>query len=476
MKVESGSTSEDQPHLGRRFGLLQATALNMSNMIGIGPFITIPLLMSALGGPQAMIGWFIAILIAIPDGMVWSELGAAMPGSGGSYRYLREAFGRETWGRLMGFLFIWQFIISGPLEIASGYIGFSKYMGYIWPGMTSGQGLAVAVAVGILNIILLYRQITSIGKITVCLWIGTMLTSGAVIATGAMHFDPKLAFDFPPGAFNFSIGFLFGLGAASRVGVYDYLGYYDICYIGDEVKDPGRVIPRSIIISVIGVAVIYLAINLSIIGVVPWREFVPAEKNPSSDFIVSIFMEKIYGSKVATFFTAMVLWTAFGSVFALLLGYSRIPYAAAQDGYFFKIFGRLHSRKHFPYVSLIVMGVISILCSFVSLGLVIDALITTRILVQFIGQIFAVMLLRERAPEMPRPYRIWLYPIPNLVALAGWIFIFATSDLNVILFGLGSLLLGVVFFLIWSKVTRRWPFADTDHGFPTSTRHVIAGK
>lgn len=448
----------------------------MSNMIGIGPFITIPLLMSALGGPQAMIGWFIAILIAIPDGMVWSELGAAMPGSGGSYRYLREAFGRETWGRLMGFLFIWQFIISGPLEIASGYIGFSKYMGYIWPGMTSGQGLAVAVAVGILNIILLYRQITSIGKITVCLWIGTMLTSGAVIATGAMHFDPKLAFDFPPGAFNFSIGFLFGLGAASRVGVYDYLGYYDICYIGDEVKDPGRVIPRSIIISVIGVAVIYLAINLSIIGVVPWREFVPAEKNPSSDFIVSIFMEKIYGSKVATFFTAMVLWTAFGSVFALLLGYSRIPYAAAQDGYFFKIFGRLHSRKHFPYVSLIVMGVISILCSFVSLGLVIDALITTRILVQFIGQIFAVMLLRERAPEMPRPYRIWLYPIPNLVALAGWIFIFATSDLNVILFGLGSLLLGVVFFLIWSKVTRRWPFADTDHGFPTSTRHVIAGK
>jgi amino acid transporter len=461
--------SADQPHLARRFGLLQATALNMSNMIGIGPFITIPLLMTALGGPQAMLGWVIAILIAIPDGMVWSELGAAMPGSGGSYRYLREGFGRETWGRLMAFLFIWQFIISGPLEIASGYIGFSKYMGYIWPGITSGQGLMVAVGVGILNILLLYRQITSIGKITVSLWIGTMLTSGAVIATGAMHFNPRLAFDFPPGAFDLSIGFLFGLGAASRVGIYDYLGYYDICYIGDEVKNPGRVIPKSIIISVVGVALIYIAINLSIIGVVPWREFVPADKNPSSDFVVSIFMEKIYGAKVATFFTAMVLWTAFGSVFALLLGYSRIPYAAAQDGYFFKVFGKLHPTKNFPYVSLIVMGVISILCSFVSLGLVIDALITTRILVQFIGQIFAVMLLRERAPDMPRPYRIWFYPIPNLLALVGWIFIFATSDLKVILFGLGSLVLGVVFFLIWSKITRRWPFRAEELAAPTGT-------
>src|SRR5262249_31350684 len=163
-------------------------------------------------------------------------------------------------------------------------------------------------------------------------------TTGAVIATGARHFDAKLAFDFPPGAFNFSLGFLFGLGAATRVGVYDYLGYYDICYIGDEVKDPGRVIPRSIIISVLAVAVIYFAVNLSIIGVVPWRDFVPYDAKPDSDFVVSTFMEKIYGPKVATAFTGMVLWTAFGSVFALLLGYSRIPYAAAQDGYFFKVF------------------------------------------------------------------------------------------------------------------------------------------
>lgn len=208
--------------------------------------------------------------------------------------------------------------------------------------------LLVVVVIGVINIGLLYRRITSIGKITVSLWIGTMLTTLAVIVTGAMNFSAARAFDFPPDAFNFSLGFLFGLGAASRIGVYDYLGYYDICYIGDEVKDPGRTIPRSIIISVIGVAIIYFAINLSIIGVMPWREFVPANLHPESDFVVSIFMERIYGAKAATLFTAMILWTAFGSVFALLLGYSRIPYAAARDGYFFKIFGRLHPTKHFP--------------------------------------------------------------------------------------------------------------------------------
>jgi amino acid transporter len=448
--------------LQRRFGLLQATALNMSNMIGVGPFITIPLLMTALGGPQAMIGWIIALLIAIPDGMIWSELGASMPGSGGSYVYLREAYGRETYGRLMAFLFIWQFMISGPFEIASGYIGFAQYAGYIWKGMTPTWNLLLIVAIGIINIALLYRRITSIGKITVSLWIGTLLTTLTVIVTGAFHFNAARAFDFPPGAFNFSIGFLFGLGAASRVGIYDYLGYYDICYIGDEVRDPGRTIPRSIIISIIAVAAIYLAMNLSIIGVVSWRDFVPNDQHPESFFIASIFMERIYGARVATLFTAMILWTAFGSVFALLLGYSRVPYAAAQDGYFFKIFGKLHPTKNFPYISLIVLGVVSIICSFFSLGMVIDALITTRILVQFIGQILAVVILRRREPNMSRPYRIWLYPIPNVIALVGWIFIFATTPWKIILVGLGSLLLGAIFFLVWSNYTKKWPFATVE--------------
>ena len=446
------------PHLSRRFGLVSATALNMTNMIGVGPFITIPLLMSALGGPQAMLGWIVALVIVIGDGMVWSELGAAMPGSGGSFHYLREAFGAARFGRLMAFLFVWQFVLSGPLEIASGYIGFADYASYIWKGLTRTGVIVMITVIGLVNIALLYRRIHSIARITVSLWVGTLVTVLAVIITGAAHFNPHIAFDFPPGAFTFSLGFFLGLGAASRIGIYDYLGYYDVCYIGDEVREPGRVIPRSIMISTAAVALIYLGINLSIVGVVPWRDFVPASAHPESNFVVSIFMQRIFGPRVAMIFTLLVLWTAFGSVFALLLGYSRIPFAAAQSGYFFRVFGRLHPTRQFPHLSLLVLGAISILAGFFSLGTVIDALIVTRILVQFIGQVFGLMLLRRHAPTMPRPYRMWLYPLPALVALFGWIFVFATTDFRIILFGMGVLLVGCLTFLVWSYSLNQWPF------------------
>lgn len=445
----------------RRFGLVEATALNMINMIGIGPFITIPLLMTALGGPQAMLGWIVALVIVITDGMVWSELGAALPGSGGSFGYLREAFGRETLGRLMAFLFVWQFVLSGPLEIASGYIGFAKYLSYLWAGSTTMRVFLVAAAVGLVNVVLLYRRVTSVAKLTVALWAGVLIATLSVMIAGASHFDPRVAFDFPPGAFRFSLGFLVGLGAASRIGVYDYLGYYNVCYVGDEVKDPGRVIPRSILISTVAVAVIYIAMNLSIVGVVPWREFVPADARPGSDFVVSLFMERSYGPVAARVFTVLVLWTAFASVFALLFGYSRIPYAAARDGYFFRAFARLHPTGGFPAVSLVVLGVMSILASALSLDTVIETLIATRILVQFVGQIGGLMLLRRRRPDLPRPYRMWWYPVPALVALAGWVFIFATTGAAVIGFSLLVLAVGVASFLVWSRRLQQWPFART---------------
>ena len=449
------------PTLERRITLLPATALNMSNMLGIGPFITIPLLMTGLGGPQALAGWAVALVIVIADGLIWSELGAAMPGSGGTYQYLREGFG-PRYGRLMAFLFIWQFILSGPLEIASGYIGFANYARYVWPGMGHASGMAIAVVIGAVNIALLYRRIDSISRLTVTLWAGSLVTTFAVIVSGALNFNPAIAFDMPPDAFSFSLGFFIGLGASARIGIYDYLGYYNICYIGDEVQAPGRVIPRAILISVVAVALIYAGINLSIIGVVPWREFVPASAHAHSDFIVSVFMERLYGTHVATVFTAMVLWTAFGSVFALLLGYSRIPYAAALDGTFFRVFARVHPEKHFPHVSLVVIGVIAILCSTFSLGMVIDALLTTRILVQFIGQVVAVIRLRTVRPDMSRPFRMWLYPVPALVALLGWTFVLGTSDPLVILFGLGTLALGVAAFFAWSWRTGHWPFEERE--------------
>ena len=453
------AVTSDAHALTRRFGVVHATALNMINMMGIGPFITIPLLMSALGGPQAMVGWGVALVLVVADGMVWSELGAALPGSGGSFRYLVEAYGPATWGRLVGFLFVWQFILSGPLEIASGYIGFANYAGYLWKGLTARGAFVIAAVVGAVNVVLLYRRINSIAKITLSLWVGTLLTVAVVVATGALHFQAHRAFDFPPHAFGFSLGFLVGLGAASRIGIYDYLGYYNVCYIGDEVRDPGRVIPRSILISTVAVALIYLAVNLSVIGVVPWREFVPAEGKAAAGFVVSIFMEQIWGPRAAAWFTLLILWTAFASVFALLLGYSRIPYAAAREGYFFQPFSKLHPTEQFPHVSLVVIGVIAIACSAVSLGAVIDALLVTRIVVQFIGQIGAVLLLRRRRPDLPRPYRLWLYPVPLGVALAGWLFVFATTQPPILLFGLVVLAVGVAGFAVWSWRGKTWPFA-----------------
>jgi amino acid transporter len=439
------------PALERRLGLLQATALNMSNMIGIGPFITIPLLMSALGGPQALAGWLVALVIVAADGLVWSELGAMFPGSGGTYRYLREGLGVSRMGRLLSFLFIWQFLLSGPLEIASGYIGFANYARYLWPDLSRTAGLGVAMAVGLVNIALLYRRIASVGRLTVALWIGTMMTTLAVIATGAFHFDAARAFDLNPGAFRFSTGLLVGLGAATRIGIYDYLGYYDICYLGDEVRDPGRVIPRSVLLSVAAVAVLYIAINLSVIGTVSWRSFVPYSVHPESDFIVSIVMERIYGRPVAMLFTVFVLWTAFASVFALLLGYSRIPYAAALDGTFFRAFAHLHPRKQFPDVSLVVMGAVAMAACLLSLGTLIDALVTTRILVQFIGQTVVLVYLRRTKPDLPRPFRMWLYPWPAAIALVGWTFVYLTSGLGVAVFGVALLAVGAAVFEVWSR-------------------------
>ncbi len=431
--------------LVRRFGLLEATALNMSNMVGVGPFITIPLIIASMNGPQCMVGWALGTILAISDGLIWAELAAAMPGSGGTYLYLREAFARTRLARLMPFLFIWQFIFSGPLEIASGYIGFSTYVSYFWRSMGPWSTRLVALGVGVFVVALLYRRITGVAKLTVVLWAGMLLTVAWVIASGLANFDPAIAFDFPPNAFGLSMGFLLGLGGASRIAMYDFLGYYDICYVGGEAREPERTIPRAILLSVVLVALIYAVMNLCIIGVVPWRE---AMKSP---FIAAIFMEKIYGGWAGTVITVMILWTALASVFALMLGYSRIPYAAALDGFFFRSFGKLHPKGEFPYVSLLVIGGLSIAASLFDLGWVIEALIVARILIQFIGQIAAVRLLRRTRPDIARPFKMWLYPLPAVVALIGWSFLFLTADWKIILYGLGTLGAGIAAFAVWRR-------------------------
>ena len=451
MDTKDGSAA--QPELIRGFGLLHATALNMANMVGVGPFITIPLLMAAMGGPQSLLGWFVGALIVISDGQVWSELGAARPGSGGSYLFLREAYGPEKWGRLMAFLFIWQFVLSGPLEIASGLIGFGQYTSYLFPGLDwTGQRL-VAAAVGVVAVVLLARRVTFLSRITVTLWVGTVATLVLVIASGLPHFSAARAFDFPPGAFDFNRGFVLGLGSAALVAIYDYLGYYDICYIGDEVRDPGRVIPRSITYSIAACFVAYLALHLTLIGVMPWRETI------GSQFVISEFMERLHGRGAAVGVTLMILWTAFGSVFALLLGYSRIPYAAALRGDFFRPFARVHSTGKFPDVSLYVLGAVSIACAFLDLSQVVTALITTRVVVQFMGQIVALPLMRKRLADAERPYKMWLYPVPAVLAFVGWTYVFVTSGWGYVAVGMATLVAGIAAFFVKAKLEASWPFA-----------------
>lgn len=437
------SSTSQSHHLHRSFGLLQAIAMNMSNMVGVGPFLTIPLILASMGGPQAILGWIAGAILALCDGMVWAELASAVPSSGGTFEYLKVAYAGTRFERLLPFLFIWQFLFTGPLEIASGNIGFAQYAAYIVP-MTPCQVQWLAVGVGLLTLVLLYRKIESVGKLMIVLWSGMILTIAVVLISGLRRFDAGLAFGFPPNAFSFSSGFMLGFGSATLLAIYDFLGYYSVCYIGDEVVNPSRTIPRSILISIAVVTVIYVAMNTSIISVVPWQEAV------NSKFIASEFMERLYGRAGGVAMAGLICWTALASVFAMMLGNSRITYAAARDGFFFSAFGRLHPHGDFPHVSLLVLGIVSAAASFLTLEQVINALMCTRILVQFVAQIAAVTLIRRRQGKSPR-YRMALYPLPSVIALLGWLYVFATSGIWYIAGGLGTLAVGVCVYGLWSR-------------------------
>jgi basic amino acid/polyamine antiporter, APA family len=443
-----------EPHLERRLCLVNATSINMSNMVGAGIFVTLPLILGAMGGPQALLGWFLGAAIAVSDALVWSELAAAFSGSGGSYAYLLNSFGRERWGRFWAFLFIFQMIASGPLEIATANIGIGQYASYLWRGMTPLDIKLVAVGVAVLAILLLYRKITSVAKLVATLWIGMLVTVGWVIVSGALHFNARLAFLFPPNAFSFSFStsFFVGPGSATLYIMYCYLGYYAVCYLGDEVIDPPRNLPRSMSISVITVAILFYSTSLSILGVVPWKEAA------ASQFVASEFMQRVYGNWAGVTITILILWTAFAATYALMLAYSRIPYAAAWDGNFFSIFSRLHPEKDFPHYSLMLVGGLTVLASFFALDAVIQALMTGRILIQFIGQIAALAYLRKFRPEVSRPFKMYLYPLPAAVAFFGWVYVFLSAGTTYVLYGFLSLVFGGVAFLIMSWNRRSWPF------------------
>jgi APA family basic amino acid/polyamine antiporter len=474
--------AQNSPQLIRGVGLGSATALNMIDMIGVGPFITIPLIVTAMGGPQAMLGWILGAVFAMCDGLVWAELGAAMPHSGGSYGYLREIYGANRLGRLVSFLFVWQLSFSAPLSIASGSIGLAGYASYFWPGLekqfiarhwsvalpllgrlqlhwlVSGASFVAAGMVALATV-LLYRKITSIGWISKLLLAGVLGIIFWIIFAGLRHFNAAQAFSFPPGAFSFSRNFSLGLGSAMLIATYDYWGYYNVAFLGDEVKDPGKTIPRAILLSIFLVACLYVVMNISILGVVPWQEIQSGQDNRGL-YVVSIFMQRIYGPWAANLATGLVMWAAFASVFSLLLGYSRVPYAAALDGNYFKAFAGLHPEGRFPYVSLLALAAVAGLFCFLSLADVIAGLVVIRILLQFLVQAIGVIVLRIRRPDLPRPFRMWLYPLPALVASVGFLFVLIsrTNSMSQIRYALLILISGVAIYLFRAWRHEEWPF------------------
>lgn len=444
--------------------MLEATSLNVTFMVGIGPFIVIPLVAQAMGGPQSLLAWLMGALLAFMDGCVWAELGAAMPEAGGSYVFLREAYGPGKWGRLMSFLYIWQTLFQGPLSVASGALGFAGYSTYLLSkSVYLSRGFAllgahaesgVAVIVVVLAVVLLYRRITTIGKISVALCVVVVGTILWLIYGGLTHMQPMLLSS-APGSWNMSWIFVAALGHASVHAVYSYLGYYNVCNLGAEMKEPGKNIPRAIFISIVGVAILYFAMQTSILGVIPWQQAASAKA------VVSLFVERVYGSHWASVATALILITAFGSIFSATLGYSRIPYAAALDGNFFSVFSRVHPTKRFPHISLLALGATAIFfCLALSLGQVIRAILAMRCLIQFVGQALGLMLLRARGRADRWPFRMWAYPVPVLIAIAGWLAIFASTGRVPMLASLAAAAAGILVYLVRARYLRQWPFEE----------------
>ena len=458
-------TSQQSSHsqVGR-LGLLQAVSVNMAMMVGVGPFITMPLFVGKMGGPHALAVWMIGALVAVCDGMVWAELAGAFPGAGGTFQFYDQAYGRKPVGRLLKFLFVWQFLFSAPLELASGALGFALYLGYLVPGLDTvltvwpwtiktHHLVAVSVMIGVLG--LAWRDVKAAGQLMVVLWAGMLVTVGLMITGCAVQADSGLIRT-ATGQFTDAIGaasggdfrLWLGVGGALAIAMYDFLGYYQICYMGEEVSHPQRTIPRSILISVVIIGILYFSMNLSLFAVMPWQDVAKSEHIASDAF------EKLYGTFAGKAMTGLILWTSLAATYSAILGYSRVPYAAARTGHFFRAFADLHPKHGFPAKSLLAIGFAGVLACLMNLETVIAALLTSRILIQFLGQIVTVIYIRTN-PELSSrmKFRMPLFPLPAIIAFVGWSTVFLTSDWPALVYGGLSLILGFIAYGIWNLKT-----------------------
>lgn len=445
--------------LNRAIDLRAAVSINVITMIGIGPLVTIPLVVAALGGPLALAGWIGGAVVALCDGLVWAELSSRYPGSGGTYVYLRNVFGPQGLGRTLAFLFNWQFLLAAPCLLASGYIGFANYAAYLDPAVGSNAAAhdAVAVGIGIVTLLLLYRRTAQVASVGSALAVAAVLTVVLVAVAGLSHANFAQTFHLTRSA-SLGAGFLAGFGSALYITLYDYAGYADAALLGDEVVHPERTIPRAILLSVLIVAALYVVLQLGVLGAVPWQSLLDSNGQPTTQaqYVGSFVVEHVWGRAAATAVTLLVLVTAFASLYGNLLGFSRISFAAARDGAFLPVFARLHPRKDIPHVALAVIGILSLVASLFTLDQVIAFLTAGIVLIQAVAQIAALGVLRARRTKAP--FMMPLYPLPALVALAGWIWAFAASGIPAIALGVGWLLAGVIVYLVAARVQRWWPF------------------
>ncbi len=459
-----------EPLLQRRLSLGQATAINMTDMVGIGPFITMPMVIGMMNGPWFLYAWLAGAFLSVVDAMIWGELGAAFPRAGGSYNFLKEAYGKKSAGKMMSFLFVWQTMIQAPLVIASAAIGFAKYFSYLVPLTTVTEKL-VSGSVVALIIILLYRKIEAIGRISVFLWSGVIITMFWIIGSGIAHGNFLTPVKYINDGLSIDYAFITAIGFASVKSVYSYLGYYNICHLGSEIKNPSKNIPRSMFISIAGIAVLYLAMNISVVSVIPWQH----AKN--SEFVVSEFIQLLSGNVAAKVVTCLILWVAFASVFSATLGYSRIPYAAAVDGEFFKVFARVHPTKNFPHVSLIVLGLTAFIFSMLfRLSDIISAILAMRIMIQFIGQAIGLLLLRRKRDSVVFPYKMPLFPIPVILAIAMWIYILVSTGSRLMAGGIAVTVIGLIVYFIKAKIKAEWPFKASNLYFKNDAEDISGNR
>jgi amino acid transporter len=439
--VVSGTGSE-RAHLERGLTLLQATATNILVMIGIGPFLTIPFMLSSMGGPHIIYAWLAGAVLALCDGLVYAQLGAALPGSGGPYLYLREAYRPFGLGPLMGFLFIFQTILIAPLSIASGAVGFADYLRFFWTTMGPAVHDAVAAAVALGMTALLYRNIRDVGRLSVVMLSIVAITVGWVIAVGMWQFSTAQAFAFPPEARTLDGALVARIGAVALLAMYNYGGYNNVCNIAEEIREPVRTVPRAIVLSILLVVALYIVMSTVMIGVIPWAEAAQT-RTIASVFIARTFANPESGRIAALVMTGLILFVTASSLYGVILGYSRVPFAAAREGQFFAAFGRIHPTKHFPHVSLMTLGALSVPFCFFSLGQIVNWLILVQIVSQFVWQCAAVILLRRYRRDIPQPFVMWLYPLPAIVAAALWIYVFLSAPAGGQLFAIGFVAVGI---------------------------------